>query len=161
MSIPAPIADFLKAKPYTTLSHRTAFTAQEEAAVTHVPGRFWAKTVVCFVDEQPALAVLPAHYRVDLERLRMLAGGKETRLAAEPEIAGLYPGCETGAVPPLGPLFGHPVYVDRTIASDPEVAFHAGTHTDAVRMSYKDLAALAHPVVGDFGIAPGAVHHGR
>lgn len=154
MAIPTPIADFLKDRPYTALSHRTAFTAQEEAAVTHVPGRFWAKTVVCFVDEKPVLVVLPAHYRVDLERLRMLAGANSARLASEPEIAGLYPGCETGAVPPLGPLFGQPVYVDRSIATDPEVAFHAGTHTDAVRMRYEDLAALAHPIVGEFGVAP-------
>lgn len=162
MAIPTPIADFLKSKPYSSLSHRTAFTAQEEAAVTHVPGRAWAKTVVCLVDGRPALAVVPAHYRVDVERLRLLAGATEARLATEPEIASLYPGIETGAVPPLGPLYGQTVYVDRTIAADPEVAFHAGTHTDAVRMRYEDLADLSRPVVGEFGIAPAmAAHHGR
>lgn len=154
MAIPTSIADFLKSKPYTTLSHRTAFTAQEEAAVSHVPGRLWAKTVVCLADEVPVLAVLPAHYRVDLERLRLLAGASSTRLASEPEIASLYPGCETGAVPPLGPLYGQTVYVDRVLAEDPEVVFHAGTHTDAVRMRFEDLAALAHPVVGEFALPP-------
>ncbi|MFB3853184.1 MAG: aminoacyl-tRNA deacylase [Vicinamibacterales bacterium] len=162
MAIPTQIADFLKSKPYTTLSHRTAFTAQEEAAVTHVPGRAWAKTVVCYLDGRPAVAVVPAYYRVDLERLRLLAGAKEARLATEAEVAGLYPGIETGAVPPLGPLYGQAVYVDRTIAADEEVAFHAGTHTDAVRMRYEDLADLSHPVIGEFGIGPAmAAHHGR
>ncbi len=154
MAIPTPIADFLRDRPYTALSHRAAFTAQEEAAVTHVPGRFWAKTVVCYLDEKPVLAVLPAHYRVDLERLRMLARANSARLASEQEIASLYPGCETGAVPPLGPLFGQTVYVDRAIAADPEVVFHAGTHTDAVRMRYEDLAALTRPIVGEFAVAP-------
>jgi len=155
MAIPLSIAEFLRDKPYTPLAHRTVFTAQEEAAVTHVPGREWAKTVVCFADEIPVLAVLPAHYRIDLDRLRRLAGAATIRLATEPEMAQLYPGCETGAVPPLGPLYGQRVFVERTIAEDAEIVFHAGTHTDAVRMAYTDLDALARPMVGEFGTAPG------
>ncbi len=155
MSIPSSIADFLRNKPHEVVTHRTAFTAQEEAAATHVPGREWAKTVICFADGNPVLAVLPAHYKVDLARLRAMTGAREVRLATEREIAGLYPNCETGAVPPLGPLFGQPVYVDRVIAEDTEIVFHAGTHVDAVRMHYADLAALCTPVVGDFGLAPG------
>src|SRR5213594_4103489 len=35
--------------PYTVVPHRPAFTAQEEAAAAHVPGRDWAKVVVCFI----------------------------------------------------------------------------------------------------------------
>ena len=41
--------------------------AQEEAAVTHVPGRDWAKAVICFVDGEPIQAVVPADLEVDLE----------------------------------------------------------------------------------------------
>jgi Ala-tRNA(Pro) deacylase len=161
MAIPTPIAEFLKDKPYTALVHRTVFTAQEEAASTHVPGREWAKTVVCFADEIPVLVVLPAHYRIDLERLRRLSDAATIRLATESEIVPLYPGCEAGAVPPLGPLFGQRVFVERTIADDAEVVFHAGTHTDAVRMQYRDLAALCRPTVGEFGAAPGHPRHGH
>ncbi len=155
MSIPSSIAEFLQSTPYTVLTHRTAFTAQEEAAAAHVPGRQWAKTVVCFADEEPILAVLPAHHHVDLERLRKLVGAATIRIAMERELSALYPLCETGAIPPLGHLFGQPVYVDRVIAEDTEVVFHAGTHVDAVRMRYSDLAAISSPVVGDFGRAPG------
>jgi Ala-tRNA(Pro) deacylase len=155
MSIPTPIAEFLRSKPHTVVTHRTAFTAQEEAAATHVRGRDWAKTVVCFADEKPVLVVVPAHYHVDLERLRVLAGARVTRLAKEHELPALYPGCETGAVPPLGPLYGQRVFVDRVTAADPEVVFHAGTHVDAVRMTFDDLAALCSPTVGEIGVAPG------
>jgi Ala-tRNA(Pro) deacylase len=155
MPIPSSIADFLRGRPYSVMTHRTAFTAQEEAAATHVRGREWAKTVICFADESPILAVLPAHYHVDLERLRKLAGAATIRIAMEREVSTLYPACETGAVPPLGPLYGQRVFVDRVIAQDAEVVFHAGTHVDAVRMRYSDLAALSTPVVGDFGRPPG------
>jgi Ala-tRNA(Pro) deacylase len=158
MSIPSSITEFLRGWPYTVVTHRTAFTAQEEAAATHVRGREWAKTVVCFADESPILAVVPAHHQVDLERLRKLAGAATIRIAMERELSALYPACETGAVPPLGPLFGQRVFVDRVIAEDTDIVFHAGTHVDAVRMRYADLAALDAPVVGDFGRPPGAQH---
>jgi Ala-tRNA(Pro) deacylase len=79
-------------------------------------------------------------------------------MAMERELAALYPACETGAVPPLGPLFGQRVFVDHVIAEDAEVVFHAGTHVDAVRMRYADLSALSAPVVGEFGRAPGKRH---
>jgi Ala-tRNA(Pro) deacylase len=158
MSIPSSIARFLEGMPYQVVTHRTAFTAQEEAAAAHVPGREWAKTVVCFADETPILAVLPAHHQIDLERLRKLSGAATIRIAMERELSALYPACETGAVPPLGPMFGQPVYVDSVIAEDSEVVFHAGTHVDAVRMRYADLAALSSPVVGEFGREPGKRH---
>lgn len=158
MPIPPSIAEYLRAKPHTVLTHRTAFTAQEEAAATHVPGRQWAKTVVCLADGQPILAVLPAHFLVDLERLRHLAAAKEMRLATESELRKLYPDVETGAIPPFGPMFGQPTFVDRIIAQDEEVVFHAGTHVEAVRMRYADFAALSSPLVGDFGRAPAGAH---
>ncbi len=157
MSVPVSIQEFFNTRgiSYTTVTHRTAFTAQEEAAVTHVPGRQWAKTVVCYADNEPVLAVLPAHFTVDLDRLRALTGAAAVRLAEEREIASLYPECEPGAMPPLGPLYGQRVYVDRTIAADPEIVFNAGTHNDAIRIKYADLSQLVSPVVGDFGRAPG------
>lgn len=154
MPIPASIQKFLSEHgvPYQVLTHRQAYTAQEEAAVAHVPGREWAKTVVCFADDEPILAVLPALYNVDTERLQRLAGAKKVRLATEAELAPLYKDCEPGAMPPLGCLYGQRVFVDRTLASDPEIVFNAGTHADAIRMRYEDFAKLTNPTVGDFGV---------
>ncbi len=60
---------------YSVVPHRTAFTAKEEAAAAHVPGRDWAKVVVCFIDGEPVQAVVPALSIVNLQRLRELAGG--------------------------------------------------------------------------------------
>lgn len=154
MPIPASIEKFLTEQrvPYEVLTHRRAYTAQEEAAVAHVPGRQWAKTVVCFADEEPILAVLPAVHNVDTERLQRLAGAKKVRLATEAELAPLYQDCEPGAMPPFGCLYGQRVFVDRSLASDEEIVFNAGTHAEAIRMRYEDFAKLANPTVGDFGV---------
>lgn len=150
--VPASISRYLEQHgvPFSVVEHPLAYTAQEEAAATHVPGREWAKAVVCMVDDQPTLAVLPADRIVDLDRFREVCGGRSVRLASEAELRPLYSDCEVGAMPPLGPLYSQPVIVDRSLTSDPEIVFNAGSHRDAIRMRYRDFEELVKPMVADF-----------
>ena len=149
---PRSVDNFLKQAriPYTTFRHPEAFTAQAEAAASHVPGRSWVKIVVCFADDEPIQAVLPAPFMVDLERLLVLTGACAIRLATEPEFRRLYPDCEAGAMPPFGTLYFQRVFVDQSLVGETEMVFNAGTHTDAIRMHYEDFAVVAKPVVGAF-----------
>jgi Ala-tRNA(Pro) deacylase len=159
---PRSLDEFLREArvPYTTFTHPEAFTAQDEAALSHVPGRSWAKVVICFADDEPIVAVVPAPFLVDLEQLRVLAGARAIRLADEHEFRTLYPDCEVGAMPPFGfgARFQRRVFVDGKLVGEPEMVFNAGTHTDAIRMHYRDFADLAHPFVGAIGCrrTPGA-----
>jgi Ala-tRNA(Pro) deacylase len=150
---PRSLDEFLKKAriPYTTFRHPPAFTAMHGAAVSHIPGRCWAKTVVCFADSEPILAVLPAHFTIDLERLRLLANAETLRLAQPHEMVTLYPDCEEGAMPPFGALYLQRVFADQCLVGEPEMVFNAGTHTDCIRMHYGDFAVVANPVVGRFG----------
>jgi Ala-tRNA(Pro) deacylase len=159
--IPGVISDYLDRNRanYSVFSHPTAFTAQEEAAAAHVPGREWAKTVVCFADDQPILAVLPAPLSVDLNRLRQTAHAHSIRLAHEREFSRLYEDCEPGAMPPFGPLFGQRVFVDKQLTEDPEVSFSAGSHHDAIRMPYREFERIVQPTVANF--AKGSVSSPR
>jgi Ala-tRNA(Pro) deacylase len=146
------VQEFLRASnvAYSVLPHEAAFTAQEEAAVTHVPGRDWAKSVVCFADGEPVQAVVPADLTVDLERLLYLTGADTIRLAREDELEWLYPDCERGAMPPFGPLYKQRVFVDKRLAVEDHIVFNGGTHRDAVSMRYDDFAQLTRPIVGRF-----------
>lgn len=157
MSITPEIEQYLKdrAVDYELIEHRAAYTAPEEAAASHISGYEWAKTVVLFTEAgEPIMAVLPASFRIDISRLRELVGAGELRLAEESEFAGLYPNCEPGAMPPLGALYGQKVFVDERLAEDEAIAFSAGTHTAAIRVSYSDFERLAEPEVGAFGRPP-------
>ena len=149
---PRSLDDFLaKARiPYTTFRHAPAFTAMHAAAASHVPGISWAKTVVCLADGEAIFAVVPAHYTVDLEKLRAIAGATTVRLANPCEIAELYPDCEEGTMPPFGLLYMQRVFVEQCFVGDPEMVFHAGTYTDCVRLHYGDFVDIAQPVVGCF-----------
>jgi Ala-tRNA(Pro) deacylase len=156
MAVVATVQEFLRRAnvPYSVFPHARAYTAQEEAAVTHVPGRDWAKVVTCFIDGEPIEAVVPADLEVDLDWLAVLAGATTIRLAEEDELRWLYPDCERGAMPPFGPLYKQMVYVDESLAVEEQIVFNAGTHGDAVRMRYDDFAAVAHPIVGKFARRP-------
>jgi Ala-tRNA(Pro) deacylase len=136
--------------PYIVVPHRPAFTAQEEAAAAHVPGREWAKVVVCFIDGEPVEAVVPAPSVVNVDRLLELAGGHTIRVADEEELPRLFPGCEVGAMPPFGPLYGQTVFVDAVLACQPEIVFNAGTHRDAIAMRWTDFVKMVNPIVGRF-----------
>ena len=132
---------------YTVISHSPAFTAQEIAAVSHVSGRELAKTVVLRLDGELALAVLPASFRVDLELLGELTGAERVELANETEFHSRFSGCETGAMPPFGNLFGLPVHVADELADDEYIAFNAGSHTELIQMRYRDFERLVQPNV--------------
>ena len=156
MSVVPTVQEFLRKAnvAYTVFPHERAYTAQEEAALTHVPGRAWAKVVTCFIDGEPVQAVVPADLVVNLERLAIVAQGRSIRLAEEDELRWLYPDCERGAMPPFGPLYRQSVYADDALADEDEIVFNAGTHGDAIRMRYEDFAAVAHPIVGHFATRP-------
>jgi Ala-tRNA(Pro) deacylase len=139
--------------PFTTFRHAAGFSAQQEAALSHVSGRSWAKTVICFGGDEPIAAVVPAHLMVDLEQLRLAAGVPAIRLAREPELAEICPDCELGAISPFTSRWTLRVFVDQSFVGEPEMVFSAGTHTDAIRMHYADFAELTRPVVGPIGRA--------
>jgi Ala-tRNA(Pro) deacylase len=132
---------------YVTVKHSPAYTAQEVAALAHVPGREWAKTVMVKLDGKMAMAVVPAACRVVFDLLKGASGARAAELATEQEFRDLCPGCEVGAMPPFGNLFGMDVYVDQSLAQDAEIAFSAGSHTEMVRLPFADFARLVRPKV--------------
>jgi Ala-tRNA(Pro) deacylase len=91
-----------------------------------------------------AMAVLPAARPVDLEAAGAALGGT-VELAREEEFASRFGDCEVGAEPPLGNIYGMPVYVDASLRVDPEIVFNAGTHAEAIRMRYADFERVVHP----------------
>lgn len=135
---------------FKTISHTQAFTAQEIAASAHIPGRELAKTVMVKTDGTMTMAVLPASYRVDFKALKSATGAGKVELATEKEFKDMFPECEIGAMPPFGNLYGLEVYVAESLAKDGEIAFNAGTHTELVKISYKDFETHVKPKIAKF-----------
>ena len=146
------LRDFLDSKniKYVTIEHSRAYTANEIAATAHIPGKELAKTVMVKIDGKMTMTVLPASCKVNFELLQEAAGASNVELSSEQEFKDMFPGCEIGAMPPFGNLYGMEVLVDKSLCEDEEIAFNAGSHTELIRLSYKDFEGLVKPKVVKF-----------
>ena len=149
MAIPTRLSQFLETRkiPYRTESHPEAFTAQQAAQASHVPGTAFAKSVLLWVDGKIWMAVVPATQRVDLERVRRCLSAGKVRMATEAEFAPVFPDCDLGAMPVFGSLYGVPVIVAHDLLEGEEIAFTAGTHRDVVRVGTKPYVEAERPQV--------------
>ncbi len=135
---------------YVSIVHSPAYTAQEVAASAHIPGKELAKTVIVELDGEMAMAVLPANRKIVLQDLREVTGCDQVKFASEEEFRQRFPGCETGAMPPFGNLYGMEVYLAEALTRQENLAFNAGSHTEVMRMSFRDFDRLVRPRVMSF-----------
>ena len=132
---------------YTVINHSPTYTAQETAQSAHIPGREVAKTVVVLIDNVPAMVIEPATSQVNLGKLKQLTGAKTVSLADERDFDELFPDCERGAMSPFGNLREMQVYVDQSLTQDEQIAFNADSHTEMIRLAYRDFEALVRPKI--------------
>ena len=158
MEIPTRLIKFLNESKvsYEILHHPEAFTAQTIAQAEHIRGRHHAKGVMVKSGTQHLMTVLPADHRIDLEKLEQITAGTSL-LENEKDFKSLFPDCAPGTMPPFGKLYGLPTYVDRSLSQQDYIVFEAGTHTDAIKLSYCDFERIAEPAVEDFAFKMQAI----
>jgi Ala-tRNA(Pro) deacylase len=132
---------------YEKHKHTVTYTSQQLAQAEHVPGYVVAKPVIVKGAARFAMCVVPAPKHLDLRRAAEALHEPEVRLATEPELAQLFPDCELGAEPPIGPLFGLPMVMDQRLKDDEYLVMQAGTHTEAIRMRRVDWERVCQPQV--------------
>lgn len=150
MKIPKQLIDCLNENKagYEILQHPEAVTAQRIAEVEHVKGRHHAKVVMVKSEGKHVMTVLPADHQIDLEKVEK-ALGQTASLDTEQEFESLFPDCVVGAMPPFGNLYGLPTYVDKSLPQEDYIVFEAGTHSDAIKLSYRDYEKIVKPRVED------------
>jgi Ala-tRNA(Pro) deacylase len=153
MEIPKQLIDCLDGNKvsYEVLHHPEAVTAQRIAQAEHVKGRHHAKVVMVKSGDEHLMMVLPADHQIDLEKVEK-AIGKAVSLDNEQEFKILFSDCAIGAMPPFGNLYGLPTYVEQSLAEQDYIVFEAGTHTEAIKMSYRDYEKIVKPNVNDLAV---------
>ena len=130
--------------------HRLTFTARETARAEGIELRAFAKVVAIEADDgQHALVVLDAGDRLSLAKAADAMKVRHVRLLHEPELEVLAPGCELGAIPAVGALFGVALYADTAIRDDSEITFNAGSHHFAVQVERAAWERAARPIYAD------------
>lgn len=135
--------------PFEEHKHPIAYTAQAVAEAEHVSGKNVAKVVIGIVGDVPEMFVLPAAYRLDLQKAARAVAADEVRLAHEAEFEALFPDSEVGAMPPFGELYGIRTYLDESLAEAEYIIFQAGTHDEAMKMKGQDYLRVVRPTVVD------------
>ena len=97
------------------------------------------------------MVVVPADHHIDLQKIEKEIG-KPVSLGRENDFKSLFRDSAIGAMPPFGNLYGLPTYVDKHLAEQDYIVFEAGTHTDAIKMSYSDYEKIVKPKVEDLAI---------
>ncbi len=132
---------------YVVISHSLGYTSHEIAHSAHVPTDQLAKTVIVKVDGRLCMAVVPASHKVDLHLMREVTGAHRVELASEDEFSIAFHGCELGAMPPFGNIYGMDVFVSGLLVEQDQIAFNACSHRELIKMSYRDYARLVQPKV--------------
>lgn len=135
---------------YVTMIHSKAYTAQEVAALLHVSGNMFAKSVILKSGDRYLMAVLPATFRVNMDLFEQVSHTKNVELASEEEFEKLFPKCEIGAMPPFGKIYDLACFVDSSLSKYDDIFFNATTHSEVIKMKYADYEKLEKPVIGTF-----------
>ena len=152
MAIPQRIRDYLESQdvPYEELHHSQAFSAQEMAHSLHVSGKICAKAVVAEGDHEVVIIVVPATHRLKVGEFKSAMKAHQFEMLVESELVGLFPDCDLGAVPPFGNLYGMEVFMAESLTDNEVIAFNAGSHTEVIKLAYKDFERLVKPKVVGF-----------
>lgn len=139
---------------YEELHHADAYTAQAVAQQEHITGHRVAKVVVVMADGRPVELILPASRHITLDKVRDILGAEVIRLARESEIEEHFDDCEVGALPALRHWPDVEVLMDQSMRVSGDIVFQAGTHRDAIRMSFDEWFRIVNPRVESFTALP-------
>ena len=132
---------------YVSIAHSLAFTSLQIAKSADIPTKQMAKTVILKINNQLAMLIIPSAYQVNLEIISQALVGSKVELATESEFSSKFPDCEVGAMPPFGNLYGMDVYIAESVSEHDEIVFNAGTHSEVIKMAYKEYERLVKPTL--------------
>jgi Ala-tRNA(Pro) deacylase len=136
-------------KHYDVLIHLETHSAMGMARAIHIPGDEVAKPVILKADGNYVMVVIPATYRIDLDKAREAFHVRALELAPETDFGRLFPDCERDARPPFGSQYGMPTVVDEALTRDEQIVFEGNSHREAYRMSFEEFDELERPRMAD------------
>ena len=143
MAIAETVINYLVEKnvTYDQVSHPHSGSSHETAEASHVREDHIAKGVIVKDDSGYAMVVVPAINYVEMKHVRKELD-RELELVEEDEFSKLFPDCEPGAVPPLGPAYQIETFLDESLTSLSNVFFEAGDHEHLVHVNGDDFKTL-------------------
>ena len=145
MAIAKTLEQHLKRKgvSYRLVRHPHTDSSMATAESAHVPGDALAKGVVLGDAAGVLLVVVPSDYHIELETLNDQLD-RTLEFVPEAELQKLFPDCELGAVPPIGPAYSIQTLwdPDASLGQQEKVYFEAGDHATLVEVGGEQFHEL-------------------
>ncbi|PIS42831.1 MAG: hypothetical protein COT24_01485 [Candidatus Kerfeldbacteria bacterium CG08_land_8_20_14_0_20_40_16] len=135
---------------YEILKHKTVYTAYDLANTLKKKLSEIAKTLVVKADQSYYLIVVPAHYRLDLGKLKKILQAKKIEIAKENVMAKIFK-VKPGAITPFGTIHKVGVVIDQALAKTQKVIMGAGSFTESLHLKIKDFLKLENPTKASIG----------
>lgn len=126
---------------YNVLQHDRTLRSAETADASGVPADNVAKGVLVKRKDGYILAIVPASRHVALTELGNWLK-QPVDLAAEKEVAEVFPDCEFGAIPPVAGAYGLPAVMDDALEGFNDIYFEAGDHRTLVHVRGREFHKL-------------------
>lgn len=158
MSIPKTTKKYLDKKmaKYDELAHKTVYTAYDLAQTLRKELKEIGKSLLVATDKAYILAVVPAHMRLDLGKLKKALKAKKVAIPGEKVMVKVFK-VKPGAMTAFGGLHNVEVWVDKGLLKTKDVILGAGSFTDSVRMKAKDFIKIEQAKLADFAQKAGYV----
>lgn len=137
----ASVLEYLQGRGqvFTVIPRLDTPAADDQLHDARVPAGLAARTLVVIANNGPAVLVIPASRRLDMELVAAAVADPEARLATERELERQFPDYEPGALPPLSMLLLVPMYVDPSVMKRSDIVFAAGRRDISILMATSDL----------------------
>lgn len=143
MAIAQTVKNYLdqKAVQYELKTHPHSGSSHETSLASHVSEDHIAKGVIVKDGAGYAMVIVPAINYVEMKHLRKKLD-RELELVEENEFSKLFPDCEPGAVPPVGPAYRIETFLDEDLTSLANVYIEAGDHEHLLHVSGESFRNL-------------------
>jgi HD-like signal output (HDOD) protein/prolyl-tRNA editing enzyme YbaK/EbsC (Cys-tRNA(Pro) deacylase) len=127
--------------PVEGIEHPHTDSLQQAALLCNVALEKVARAVLLGDEKGVLLAILPLSHVINFAKLYALA---QRKLEPVDRSAAHYvfPGCESGSIPPLASPFGIQAIVDEALFEEDEVYIEPGSHELLLKLSGEDFARL-------------------
>jgi Ala-tRNA(Pro) deacylase len=134
---------------YQVLRHAPVYTSEEAAAVRGTSLASGAKALVCKVDDEFVMFVVPADRKLASSAVRKQLKARSLRFASKDEVLS-QTGLTPGSIPPFGSLFNLKTCCDERLPQVGNINFNAGDHAVSICMDCADYLTVEQPQLGLF-----------
>jgi Ala-tRNA(Pro) deacylase len=135
---------------FTVEERRPVWSAGQAAGRRRFGGVSVARAAVIRAGDKRYMCVLPADCAIDLMAIQEEVGAVSAGHLDDAEKRDMFPGCENGAEPPFGALYGLPTLMDASMEQDEYIAFRGEKYDRSIVMSMAEYRRLASPRVFSF-----------